>query len=1209
MNTAKDAIMGEKKLINLDQDQEAAYLADQNAAVSAGAGSGKTTVLAERYVRLVTQGGLNISEVLTLTFTRKAATEMYARIFQSLGSSPDPRAQERLTQFDQARIATLDSFCTAITRGGSYRYGISGDFRIDEAELVRTAVETAIEIIMRHRQDEAVCRLVAAHTFEAVVKKLFADAAMKVFSFIKPGNFRDQGKKQIDFIKSETEICGQKITELCHAILAIDASKSKSDLLQKAQAAIRSQLPLPMGFEPAQINGLIEIAEFLKSPDSFRKPGAGKAPGLIAFQEAAALLKEKRCPQLLSLAQTLLFQEDILSIGKILDEYERLFLERKRIKGLISFRDTAELAVDILTNDLELRTYYKQHIKAIMIDEFQDNNKLQKNLLYLLAERDDTGTAGNIPAAEALAPDKLFFVGDEKQSIYRFRGADVSVFRGLAQELGKERQASLCLSTNYRSAPELVDFFNALFPGVFGIPQAPFEAEFSPMRPGPNKVRQGPEVPPAVEVFIQETQRDRGCEDNDETIETSKEIGEALATAQRIVKGVSAGEFGFGKVAVLFRSTTHQNEYERVFREAGIPFSAADPRGLFAEGPANDFYAVLRLSLFPLDRNAYATALRSPFVKLGDESVFKIMLERPDEPFTSAPQDSWFSSPSERERYKQGENIIRELKNRIDVQKIAPIVAYLWYETGYRTYLLYDEPSQSNIEHFEYLYALALKADQRRLTMGAFLDELAPRIGTTDKTETEDIPELKDKVLFITVHKSKGLEFPVVILANAGASSRGDTNDKLYFLDPVYGPVINLKSDTAKRKDPRINYFYSIQQELANQQTEAELKRLFYVAATRAKERLILIGSRDVTKKENERLLYFDPKERVKALVEEEHRNSKGKVYKKSFLDLFSLGLKEAPQAVQLYQLFPLEPLNIQEYRGELQNLRRQTRSLTEKRLSGESQVSLEAFYKIPPCQAAASKIIHTSPSQLENYYASLHPRTAGAVQLPFLESDSIFDVFDTPAAEPIKEEESPEGTILTSEELRRRFGTLCHQVIEKLLVGNVLKEALRETAYQEAYNLFHRAELSESALKTITTEALELAQRFLESPQGQEAAGSPRRQAEFPFILPLQKTKTEDSLNKTVLIRGAMDLIYEYQGQCVIVDFKTDRYLNPESHIVQLSCYRSAAKAFSDLPVKTALVYLRNMESKLVESALSDSELFDLAKDLQDLNQAKGND
>jgi ATP-dependent helicase/nuclease subunit A len=1149
------------KSVRLDPDQEEAFRADKNVAVSAGAGSGKTTVLAERYIRLATEGGLNVSEILTLTFTRKAAAEMYSRIFKRLAESSDPLAKERLAQFDQARISTLDAFCTAVAKGGSYRYGLSGDFTIDEAELRRTAAETAVEIVMRRRREEPIRRLVASRSFDIVINDLFADAAMTIFSFIQPGNYALQAQKQIDYIKKELKSSIQKTAELCESIIAIQKAKD-AKTLEKAQIAARSGLHLKFPETPEDINPLIEIAEYFISKESFQLPGNVKDSALIQLKEAGKELKKEQCPKLYALAKTLLFETDILFIGKIFDEYEKLFLERKRIQGLISFRDAAELAVDILTKDAELRSYYKTHIKAVMIDEFQDNNALQKNLLYLIAERYDAGVSGAATSAADLAGNKLFFVGDEKQSIYRFRGADVAVFRGLAEELGENRR--IALSTNYRSAPELVDFFNALFSGVFAGAKESFEAEFAPMQPSPDKKRQSQNAPPRVEAFIQEI-TDTSSQDDDEDGETAKEIGEALSAAKRIALGVKQGEFGFGDVAVLFRSTTHQNQYERVFRQVGIPFCAADPRGIFSEAPANDFYAALRLSLFPQDSNAYATVLRSPFAGLSDETVFAILLDKPDEPFCENPPASWFPNSAERERYYRGQAVFSHLRNIIDLSGIAPGLAYLWYETGYRTYLLYTKERQSYLEHFEYLYALALEADQMGLTLGAFLDALASRMGTSDKIETGDVPALKDQVLFITVHKSKGLEFPVVIIANAGAESKGPRNDKPYFYDSdEFGLIVNIKSDTAKRNEKQINYFYELRKEHELLQEKAELKRLFYVAATRAKDKLIIIGSRKVTKKEEENLIDLEPHERLECLMKTPRKNGDDETRMKSFLDLLSIGLSGTSAA--LYRLIPMESPGFQEYAWEIQTLRERIEAL---RGLIPGYDSPEKFYARSRCASAPNRSISVSPTQLEE----LAGHSGAGDSLPVFDSDTVLDKYKD------ADEEN---------KMHRTFGTLCHTMIEMLFDGDVRPE----TAYYEAHRLFRQTDMSDGEIKIIAAEALALARRFLDSPYGRQAAISPRRQTEFPFILPL-KASAE---NTSILIHGAIDLVYEHEGRCVIIDFKTDRAFNPSAHRVQLACYRYAVKAFSDLPAETLLVYLRNMQALSVDIALPISELCALA-------------
>jgi ATP-dependent exoDNAse (exonuclease V) beta subunit len=559
----KDNANIKEKRMKFDENQEAAYLADLNAVVSAGAGSGKTTVLAERYVRLVTERGFKVNEALTLTFTRKAASEMRERIFKRLSASPHPLAKDALAQFDQARISTLDSFCSALARGASHRYGVAGDFRVDDRELARIAEESAVEIIMRERKNPAICRLVSSRTFETVIKELFADIAVNVFSLVKQenGEFASTFQMQMNFIIKETEKCAEKINGLCENILFIgedDSKKTKSETLAKAKEAARLKIPLPLTLDAAYVDALIDRADFFASSHSFQTPKSNvKDLKLVELREYAEDLK-KWAKDLRILGKTLRFRDDILVLGGIFDKYKELFLDRKRQTGILSFHDTLEMAVDTLKNDMGLRSFYKRHIKAVMIDEFQDNNEAQKHLLYLISEKDGTGAAGAIPETKDLSPDKLFFVGDEKQSIYRFRGADVSVFRRLSSEL---QNAGIALATNYRSTPELVAFFNAIFPSVFGKALEQFEAEFSPVQSAPYKEASGGNP---VEIYLQETKRGGDGEAN-----VSKGAGEAVAAAERIIQGVAAGEFAFSDIAVLFKSTSRQNEYERIFREAG----------------------------------------------------------------------------------------------------------------------------------------------------------------------------------------------------------------------------------------------------------------------------------------------------------------------------------------------------------------------------------------------------------------------------------------------------------------------------------------------------------------------------------------------------------------------------------------------------------------------------------------------------------------
>ena len=1180
----------------LDREQERACLEDCNTAVSAGAGSGKTTVLAERYVRLVTGRKLAAEEILTLTFTRKAAAEMYARIYRRLAESDHPLAKRQLREFSRARISTLDSFSAAIARGGTSRYGIPPDFRIDENALALTAEETAVEVLMRHRDEETVQRLVAARSFERVTRDLFAGIGLNAASFSAAAGFHTLAEAQIDFLEGEIETLCLGIDDTLTLIAGNgEAAADPSKTTVRIYDTLKSCFPLGGGGGPKRIDveGLGRKAALLGSKEfpTIAKNWTGK--NLVWLRPLVGTVKQQ-ARQLEQLTGTLLYREDILSLGSILDEYAETLLNRKRRFGLLSHRDTAELALDILKNDHRLRNYYKGRIKAIMIDEFQDNNRLQKELLYLISEKEGVCGAG-VPEVKDLEPRKLFFVGDDKQSIYRYRGADVSVFRNLSRELA----GGISLNTNYRSLPALTEFFNALFPGIFGGAERDYEAEFRPILPDPGRKKNLPPLPGApVEIWLRDDEEDEeeGEEDGEAADFTSPRTGEALAAARRIAAGVASGEFGFGDIAVLFRSTGSQHEYERVFREAGIPFTAADPRGIYSEGPANDFYAILRLCLFPSDSNAYATVLRSPFTGIGDETFLRIMLDGSAErgPFPEEAPDSWFGGmEAEKARFSRGREIFAGLREKIDIEDLGPILAWLWDGTGYRSCLLHNPPLRPALEHFEYLYALALDADRRKLCLGAFLDELAPLIGSLEKTETGEMPERKDALVFMTVHKSKGLEFPVVIIPYADARGREDGNREPYYLDPVYGPVINFKSDTESRDRKPANYFYELRKKEADRQEEAELKRLFYVAATRAERRLLVFGARKRYKDEGSPL----SGEAENPLPWRETNQKNEPCLKKTFMDLLSAGFTAAGGTIPGAVFKSWEIPGYDTYRDALDGIRRTlgnrgTEREGEAAAPAGTAAGIGEFFAREAPPPPRSRLVHVSPTMLEKRSAELRgavtpePEGQRAAGPDAAARNAPHDEKASPTAIDRYIEEAGDG------EDRTRFGTLCHRAIELILDGTETAEedpASAKTLEGEARRIFG-GKVDGETLRALTEEALERARNFLESPLGREAAGASRRCSEFRFVLPV---RGED---RTLLASGSMDLIYENGGRCTVIDFKTDRRIDPEAHRVQMACYRKAAPAFSALPVRTVLFYLRQGVSREIEADVSDRELCHLA-------------
>jgi ATP-dependent helicase/nuclease subunit A len=1151
----------ETKKRKLDQDQIDVKNADSNVVVSAGAGSGKTTVLAERYVRLVCERNISVDEILTLTFTRKAAAEMYSRIYQRLSETNHPKAAEQLKRFDQARISTLDSFCTLICRGASYRYGIAGNFRMDEVELAKIAADTAIDIIMKHRDESVIQNLVSSRTFDEVAQNIFADIGIKYISIVDNDDFEKLAEKQIQFLESEINHLWKSIEELCNEIIQIDNVKNNATV-EKAKEAVK-QFPEFQLMNDEILKILSDSSGFLRSGKSFSKPKSNvKDAALVELRDYALPLKEQS-EKLESVLESYSFKEDILSLGRIINEYAKSFQEQKRKKGILSFSDAAELAVMILRDDHELRNYYKKQFKIIMIDEFQDNNRLQKELLYLLAEREDI-CCSDIPSAEDLTADKLFFVGDEKQSIYRFRGADVSVFRGLSAELKKTAQeesqknpVSMELKTNYRSHPELVRFFNDFFLEVFAQAKHLYEAEYNSMIPRESK---NEDTAPRVEIYLQEkfslsVYDDEENDDAEESVNAA--LSEALHVAARIVEGVKAKEFSFGDVAILFRSTVHQNYFEKCFRDVGIPFNAADPRGIFSEALVNDFYAMLRLVLFHQDTNAYATVLRSPFTKIGDETFIHIMLDYKDEPFPENPPEHWFQNESDKVRYDQARLIFCQLEKKIDIEDISDVVSFLWYETSYRIGLIDNQDTIPLLEHFNYLYELALDASKRKLNMTSFLDELAPLIGTYEKTAGGD-PEIgEDAVTMMTVHKSKGLEFKVLIIADAGSESKMKTGT--YYMSNEFGPVVNMKSVDTNRDKSASNYIYEISKDENKLQSEAELKRLFYVAATRAEERLLIFGTRKLNKDLSEEMSDLEDEERLGVLLRLPRTvSSKNTECKDSFMDLLYIAADRMYQKniIPNWKTKSIPLLGMSEERNKIAELKAMIRLLQSKNQSYQNAMSL--FYNMPSRKYEVSKKRIINPSTLE----VSEVLDAWGKSLPLFSCDKY----------------------LVNDDLKKAFGTLCHFVIEKLFHD---EEA--ESIPHNVMDIFKKENLKPGEIKNILSAALECGKSFLSSERGNDALSARRSETEYPFYLPFNRDECE-----AIMVKGTIDLIFETEEECIVIDFKTDQYMKPEIHQVQMDTYRLAAKAFSDLPVKIFLVYLRSMEAVEMKAVLTKEKLFD---------------
>lgn len=823
-------------LEGLNENQANAVKIQKNAVIGAGAGSGKTKVLAARYVYFVVEKGLDVENIVTLTFAKKAATEMYERIYAELKKIDNPKARKAIEKFHLANITTIDSFCNAIAKTACKKFGISPDFTIDNEEAGKMAYRISLDFFLRHRSNSVMQHFLAEEKIDGFILKLFYKMLTEYVLVTKPIDFKKGLQNQIE----ENQKNAKKLLSGCELqVNHINTlSPDEDKFIQEAQTILKEK------YKPIEFISDKDFPVFLNCIKTISKIRSGKRSGDVP--EIKAVLKE--CYTELLNAYNFEYNKTYLeSFFPLLDELQKEYISKKKQLGILTFGDVSRLATDALIEDTELRRFYKENTELIMIDEFQDNNELQRDLLFLIAENIDRAEK-SVPKPEELCSGKLFFVGDEKQSIYAYRGADVSAFRKLSDDIGFDDNGKTRLLTNYRTHSVLINLFNKIFSKVFysevNTPNAgekipSYEAEYYHV----TSLTGLKEIKPKLEILLAD--KNRFTELSTEylsPIETEAynlaiRIKELYNAKTLVRKKDKAEPCSWNSFAVLMRASTHQSVYERIFRILGIPYASIQQKGLFQDAPLNDLYAVLKLTVYPQDKKTYAQVLRSPFVNI-DDDAFAILLLNFKTAFQKNLSD--MLDGENKTVYLRACNLFEKMQQNIKVMNCAELVTFLWYEEGYRYILLEKQENTRYLELYDYFFELARKADLKGLTVSQFVDSLSEYIEKNKKLDDMQIPieHSKDAVCFLTVHKSKGLEFPIVCIPSCGSRGKNEEKDGLIFYNKTFEAVIHAPQvpDYPEQK----NIIFESLREESNLKLLAETKRLLYVAMTRAESYIIM---------------------------------------------------------------------------------------------------------------------------------------------------------------------------------------------------------------------------------------------------------------------------------------------------------------------------------------------------------------------------------
>ena len=1190
----------------LDDEQKNAVTLETNGVAAAGAGSGKTRVLASRYAWLVMERDYKPEEILTLTFTNKAVSEMYSRIYRYLLEQADEsaggqRAAAALKNFHKARIGTIDSFSAGIARTAAARYGISPDFKSDETALRDLAREAALRFVLDNRENPSIRTLLADHKIKDLAEDIFVQFVLKHSPISSPPALSEKLAVQKELLEKVwrektrelrdlTSLMIDALRELAERKMSIGFTRSLAGVLLEGSpppapdteelfetddsAALSRKLRIKKYFDYYSALAAVDIpgnygAAYAQLAEHFKRFKGKDRDGLYFELESIAnnALNFGLCTGIFDLA------------GRFRDEFN----SRKRETGLLSFSDIAHLALDALRDHPDIRKSYKDSLRMIMIDEFQDNNALQRDLIYLLAENPARLEKGMAAPGE-LEGNRMFFVGDEKQSIYRFRGADVAVFRSLGKDLAKHAGGGeIGLIHNYRSRPSLIEAFNRIFggsdeggapaDGVFLPPGShDYEAVYSRIRPPEETKGEDPSGRLASFCFVNggalPEDDSGGIRSQDlEAVFIARRIRDMVGAGEKVLKrtpqGTGWAECTWGDFAVIERAYTHQGTLEKYFREFGVPYSTDRPSGLFNDAPILDLRAYLRLLVYPEDKIAYAALIRSPFTRLSDLTLAVCMLKK-TEPF--AEENEALIPGEDLELYRRARERYGALREASRVLSVTELLVKLWFDEGYRYETLWTESAQVYENLFDLFFSLAADADARGKSLAEFIEYLDDVMNREEKPDAKDIPgEGVNGVRIITIHKSKGLEFPVVFIYDCAHSGNTGSSRDLVNYHEKYGPILGIPR--AAELPVGGNYFLGIFREEEKAKDIAELRRLLYVAMTRAESRLFLtftLPPRTIREKGNldDESGEFDEDAIRRRLIQ---LDGKFGDTRDTFLKLLSGVLPGCASSLCAFEAIPVLT------RAEISALAMP---------AGPVSRTKPAPEKTPGQREAA---LAAAP-----FYDKAALVPAGRAGPPYLEASKLRCI----PRSPIKQPGNAEGKIGNSafDSVAEKaglsaadFGSLVHAVVEGRLnlqpcvVPKKIKSRVDD----------------ERSLKKLMGEAEVLADKFLVSELGKRweagrQAGD--RQSEFPIIT------SALAEGKPVAITGQIDLLLTEEDEVVVVDFKTDRIENPEDHYGQLAAYYRAAGDIFGKPISVWLFYLRSGRAVNVTENIRSLSLEDIA-------------
>lgn len=1237
-NQMEEIHMGNKGVSWTEQQQQVIDAREKNILVSAAAGSGKTAVLVERIITMVSQkeNPVDIDKLLVVTFTNAAAAEMSERILQALEKKAEEEPEnmhlrKQITLVKNAHICTFHSFCQSVIRNHFNEIELDPNFRIGddtELQLMKNDVMEALfeekykvyreekeqaqaEKREMTKEEEAFINLVecyAGNKSDDGLREIILQLYHFAMSSPWPEEWLEEKKKMYEVATMEElnqndwmEFLLQYLSQILEGI-----KEKNRTALQIAAEADGPEMYLDALLDDeeylealSQKKSYKELGELL-TDHKWKRLSTKKSDQVnVEKREQVKGIRDEVKKTLADMSKQFFFQsseqmladmqEQKMPMCALLDltmEFKTKFQCAKEEKRVLDFNDLEHYALAILVDEEEhvssvVAKAYSQQFVEILVDEYQDSNEVQETILQSICQADENGPS-------------LFMVGDVKQSIYKFRMARPELFMGKYAEFplqaGTEQKLRIDLSKNFRSRGVVLDSVNRIFQEIMRQSLGGVEYdEAAALYLGNKGFPQEEGVSDTTELLLfcdEDTDVvEEEIKEEEQNVETLSAIEvEARMVASRIQELVEQ-EHGlkvvdkktgllrkceYGDIVILLRTMNRWSDgYLEVLKNAGIPVYTETRTGYFSTYEIRTVLQFLKVLDNPRQDIPLAAVMRSMFGKFTAEEMAVMRNYHHGE--TLYDTIKYYKEEYEKEETEIDVNLgkriqsfllqIETFRERIPYTPIHQLLEEIYEETGYADYVSVMPNGAQRKENLKMLINKALDLEATNQSTLFHFNRYIEKLHKyeVDFGEALGADSAGNAVQIMSIHKSKGLEFSVVIVGAMSKKFNNQDAQSRLVLHLDYGvgaDVIDYKMRTKipsliKKTIARKNMLDNLGEEL----------RVLYVALTRAKEKLIMAG---VVEKE-EKLNAWKNKTGDMDYFTRVHANS--------YADWVAPIIMKEDSGLFRCNVVGMEGLVQTETLQQIQNAVKKselnqwnTEKVYQKEMAEKLKVQTEYKYAFENEKDIKSKM---TVSELKLLAMQASEETETGMYLLGEQKPKEKEMEETPIPQFLKQEEPIKGA---------NRGTIYHRVFEKIRFEHIKKETdilteikwMQEQAYltKEEANVVYRKDI-------FLFVSSKIGQRMKQA----EEKGRLWREQPFVIGLPAGKVKQEwKGSQELVLIQGIIDAYFIEEDEIVLVDYKTDR-VNSADELIhkykeQLAYYQRALEQMTGKKVKEKIIY-----------------------------------